>query len=176
MVGVLELEFAGGGIDVVLGVGAEDEDEGLMLIPVVVLSSVALMTYDAEVDVVDDKLMLDTLEEVPVVARGEDNEIVELDVHPISAPFVNDRLVVLVIVPAGVELELEDPTSPSASVLLYTVTIMTSPSFSVVNCRFSFSRANEMERDGRGTMAMPPHFWDGFPGQVVLHAESGYLI
>jgi hypothetical protein len=125
--------------------------------------------------------MLDMPEDVPGVIEAEDNEVVELEVDPIPAPFVKETLRVLVagssgVELAGVELELEGPGSASSIVPLYTVNIMTSPSFSVVNCRFSFSSVKDMEGEGRGTMTTPPHFCDGFPGQGVLHAESGYLI
>jgi hypothetical protein len=125
--------------------------------------------------------MLDKPEEAPGIIEAEDDEDVELEVDPIPAPFVKETLRVLVAVPSGVEisrveLELEGPGSAFSIVPLYTVTIMTSPSFSVVNCRFSFSSVKDMEGEGCGTMTTPPHFCDGFPGQGVLHAESGYLI
>ncbi len=61
------------------------------------------------------------------------------------------------------------PTSPAASVLLYTVNRITSPLASVI-CLFA-------NRDGgeEGEI-LPPHFCVGSPGQVVLHAEAGYWI
>jgi hypothetical protein len=180
--GVLELELVGGGFGVVLGTGEEDEGGRLVLVSVaLVLPRVGLIAWDAEVDIVDGKLVLGKPEEVPGVVGAEDIEVVELGVDPIPAPFVKEMLGVLVAVLAGVELsrvklELEGSGSASSIVPLYTVTIMTSPSFSVVNCRFSISSVKDMEGEGGGTMTMPPHFCDGFPGQGVLHAESGYLI
>ena len=157
MVGGLEFGSVGDGLEVALRTGVGDEDEGLIFGPDVVIPRVGLMLYGNVVDVVVDKLILDTIEEDPGVAGAEDNGVVELEVDPISGPFVNGKLEVLVAVSAGVELELEDSNSPPASVLLYTVTIITSPSFSVGNCRLPFSSAIDIESEGCGTMAMPPH-------------------
>lgn len=115
-----KLELVGAdGDEVVWGIDWEDVDPRLeVVMAVLVLPRVGLMVWDADVEFVANKLVLET----PVVVSGwteaEVNGVDELEVDPIPAPFVNEPLVVLVAVTSGVELELEDPRSRSAIVLL----------------------------------------------------------
>lgn len=118
------LELVGDGDEDVWGIDWEDEDPrlGVVVIAVVmavlVLPRVGLMARDAEVEIVANKVVLEKAEVVSGWTEAEDNGVNELEVDPTPAPFVNESLVVIVAVPSAVELEVEDPRSRSAIVLL----------------------------------------------------------